>query len=58
MPPPNFQKVKNAQPPKRGKLNHITAKEANDDEHVLVGMVSLNSINTRHYLIPVHLIVS
>jgi hypothetical protein len=46
-PPPNFQKVKNAQPPKRGKLNHITAEEANDDELVLVGMVSLNSINTR-----------
>jgi hypothetical protein len=46
-PPPNFQKVKNAQPPKRGKLNHITAEEANEDEHVLVGMVSLNSINNR-----------
>jgi hypothetical protein len=27
IPPPNFQKVKNAQPPKRGKLNHITAEE-------------------------------
>jgi hypothetical protein len=39
--------VKNAQPPKRGKLNHITAEEANEDEHVLVGMVSLNSINNR-----------
>jgi hypothetical protein len=47
MPPPPFQKVKDAQPPKRGKLNHITAEEANDDELVLIGMVSLNSINTR-----------
>jgi hypothetical protein len=46
-PPPNFQKVKNAQPPKNGKLNHITIEEANDDEHVLVGMVLLNSINTQ-----------
>jgi hypothetical protein len=39
--------VKNAQPPKRDKLNHITAEEANEDEHVLVGVVSLNSINTQ-----------
>jgi hypothetical protein len=46
-PPPNFQKVKNAQPPKCGKLNHTTTEEANEDEHVLVGMVSLNSINTQ-----------
>jgi hypothetical protein len=38
--------VKNAQPPKHGKLNHITAEEANEDEHVLVGMVSLYSVNT------------
>jgi hypothetical protein len=43
----NFQKMKNAQPPKRGKLNHITAEEANEDDQVLVGMVSLNSINSR-----------
>jgi hypothetical protein len=42
-----FKKMKNAQPPKRGKLNHITVEEANEDDQVLVGMVSLNSINTQ-----------
>jgi hypothetical protein len=42
-----FKKIKNAQPPKRGKLNHITAEEANEDDQVPVSMVSLNSINTR-----------
>jgi hypothetical protein len=56
-PSPNFQKMKNAQPPKRGKLNHIIAEEANEDDQVLVGMVSLQSI-LGHYLIPVHLILS
>jgi hypothetical protein len=49
--------MKNAQPPKRGKLNHIIAEEANEDDQVLVGMVSLQSI-LGHYLIPVHLILS
>jgi hypothetical protein len=49
--------MKNAQPPKRGKLNHITAEEANEDDQVLVGMVSLQSIHG-HYLISVHLILS
>jgi hypothetical protein len=39
--------MKNAQPPKRGKINYIIAEEANEDDQVLVGMVSLNSINTR-----------
>jgi len=46
-PQPNRQGNKNGQASKRGRLNHISAEEASEDEQVLVGMVSINSINTR-----------
>ena len=44
---PTAKATKNGQTPKRGRLNHISAEEASEDEQVLVGMVSINSINTR-----------
>ena len=44
---PNRQGSKNGQAPKRGRLNHISTEEASEDEQVLVGMVSINSIYTR-----------